>query len=80
MSSTVLFQPSPRYGDSQDVFYYYLFCHNSIKKAAAIINSLESDKFSKVLSRVIQRFHIKVFVKEVGNFTIVSVHKCIDIV
>ena len=58
----VLFQASPRliiigYGLQ---YYIYIYTLDSIKKATAIINGLDQDRYSKVLSRVIQRFHIKV--------------------
>lgn len=36
------------------------FC--SLKKAAGLINGLGSDKFVKVLSRVIQKLHLKVHI------------------
>lgn len=37
-----------------------LFLNFRLKKAAALINGLESAKFAKVLSRVLQKVHLKV--------------------
>lgn len=34
----------------------------SLKKAAGIINELESEKFGKLLARIIQKLHLKVWV------------------
>ena len=57
MASVVLFQASPRY---KKLIACIIFAFSSLKKAAGLINGLGSDKFVKVLSRVIQKLHLKV--------------------
>lgn len=41
------------------ILYSYVSCRR-LKKAASLINGLESGKFAKVLARVLQKVHLKV--------------------
>ena len=42
---------------------YFPYYPPSLKKAAALVNGLESGKFARLLSRVLQKLHLKVGTK-----------------
>ena len=48
----------------------------SLKKAAGLINSLDSGRFARLLSRVLQKLHLKVSI----NWDMRSCSVCVDLI